>query len=103
MCTNDGSGTWAAFGGTYLWSEDFSQLEYVGQIPNSTLGSWGWGEESAGGHDPYHVPFQGNHDISCACKIGTCWFGDLDHLLWDGESKLQNGQSGWRALDPFTS
>lgn len=71
MCTNDGSGTWAAFGGTYIWSEDFSQLEYVGQIPNSTLGSWGWGEESAGGHDPYHVPFQGNHNISCACKIGA--------------------------------
>lgn len=41
MRINDGSGTWAAFGGTYIWSEDFSQLEYVGQIPNSTLGPWG--------------------------------------------------------------
>lgn len=42
-------------------------LSMWGQFPTA-LGPLQLGWESAGGHDPYYVPFQENHNISCVRK-----------------------------------
>lgn len=79
-----------------------------GQFPTA-LGPLRLEWESAGGHDPYYVPFQENHNISCVRKwdfrLDKKWPVSLEALT----THYKMGNPSYRMtrlveglLDPFT-